>query len=452
MKLYPQELRAGTYQMLLPLMAIETHMPRFFPVTYGDCYLLCHDGMVTVLLREEGMKDVAQAFEREAGAGFSNEWQTRWHDIDQRLTESSRDISQAPIDSWSGEQLWECYQSHFEYHQSMWGASLFIDALDLGWDQDQIERRRVEYGFTQDEVQVLLAPCEQSFMTDLDREAVRVVDGEETEEDFRQHFWWVGTNYSEYAEVGRTWIEERAAQAHVEPFINLTSQQQAVLKAHGLMQNPFGVFQTLVIWRDDRKRLNYVGLYGLSRLVSEGLRRRGLDLGLRNQLFPDEVRGLFLGDLDVNHLERRVRETVLGSLVSNKIEILEGEAADRAYASLKAYLPSVTDALTCKGMVACRGYMQGKVRCIPSADSLAAKLFQKGEVLVTGMTRPEFLPLMKKAGAIVTDEGGISCHAAIVSRELNIPCIIGTKVATKMFKDGDLVEVDAEKGIVRKVH
>ena len=67
------------------------------------------------------------------------------------------------------------------------------------------------------------------------------------------------------------------------------------------------------------------------------------------------------------------------------------------------------------------------------------------------MTRPDFMPLMRKAKAVITDEGGITCHAAIVSRELGIPCIIGTKIATKVLKDGDMVEVDANKGIVRKI-
>jgi pyruvate,water dikinase len=58
---------------------------------------------------------------------------------------------------------------------------------------------------------------------------------------------------------------------------------------------------------------------------------------------------------------------------------------------------------------------------------------------------------MQKAGAIVTEQGGVTSHAAIVSRELGIPCLIGTKIATKVFKDGDMVEVDATKGIVRKI-
>lgn len=58
---------------------------------------------------------------------------------------------------------------------------------------------------------------------------------------------------------------------------------------------------------------------------------------------------------------------------------------------------------------------------------------------------------MKKAVAIVTDEGGITCHAAIVSRELGIPCVVGTKIATRVFKDGDLLEVRANHGLVRKL-
>ena len=102
-----------------------------------------------------------------------------------------------------------------------------------------------------------------------------------------------------------------------------------------------------------------------------------------------------------------------------------------------------------KGITASLGKTKGIVRVV--LDASKAKRFNKGDVLVASMTRPEYTPLIKKACAIVTDEGGITCHAAIVSRELKIPCVIGTKIATKVFKDGDLVEVDAEKGIVKKL-
>jgi pyruvate,water dikinase len=67
------------------------------------------------------------------------------------------------------------------------------------------------------------------------------------------------------------------------------------------------------------------------------------------------------------------------------------------------------------------------------------------------MTMPDFAPAMKKAAAIVTDEGGLTCHAAIISRELGKPCVVGTKFATRLLKDGDMIEVNANHGIVKKV-
>jgi phosphohistidine swiveling domain-containing protein len=101
------------------------------------------------------------------------------------------------------------------------------------------------------------------------------------------------------------------------------------------------------------------------------------------------------------------------------------------------------------GTVASGGKVSGEVKVI-FGESGFYKM-KSGDILVTGMTRPEMLPIMKKAAAIVTDEGGLTCHAAIVARELKIPCIVGTKISTKILKDGDKVEVDADNGVVRKI-
>lgn len=85
---------------------------------------------------------------------------------------------------------------------------------------------------------------------------------------------------------------------------------------------------------------------------------------------------------------------------------------------------------------------------------LEPKDFEKlepGDVLVAAETTPDFVPIMKRASAIITDRGGITSHAAIVSRELKKPCIIGTKIGTQVLKDGDMVEVDTDSGVVRKI-
>lgn len=100
-----------------------------------------------------------------------------------------------------------------------------------------------------------------------------------------------------------------------------------------------------------------------------------------------------------------------------------------------------------KGTVACRGGATGIVRIINIPDDMEKMNY--GNILVSTATTPSIVSAMKKASAIVTNEGGLTCHAAIVSRELGIPCIIGTKIATRVLKDGDLVEVDANTGVVK---
>jgi pyruvate,water dikinase len=115
----------------------------------------------------------------------------------------------------------------------------------------------------------------------------------------------------------------------------------------------------------------------------------------------------------------------------------------------KKYSPELNNIKELKGMAASLGKVTGIVKVINGFKD--AHKMEKGNILVSSMTRPELVPAMRKASAIITNEGGVTCHAAIISRELGIPCIIGTKFATRIFKDGDLVEVDADKGIVKLI-
>jgi pyruvate,water dikinase len=100
-----------------------------------------------------------------------------------------------------------------------------------------------------------------------------------------------------------------------------------------------------------------------------------------------------------------------------------------------------------RGMIANKGIVRGHAKIISGKNEFDK--FRDGDVIVTAMTSVDFLPLMKRAAAYVTNEGGITSHAAIVSRELDKPCILGTKNATRILKDGDLIEVDANQGVVR---
>jgi phosphohistidine swiveling domain-containing protein len=101
------------------------------------------------------------------------------------------------------------------------------------------------------------------------------------------------------------------------------------------------------------------------------------------------------------------------------------------------------------GNISFKGLVVGTVKIVNKPVDMAK--FNDGDIVVSINTSPNIMPVLRKCKAIITDEGGLMCHASIISRELKIPTIVGTKIATKWLKDGDLVEVDADNGIVRKM-
>jgi len=164
-------------------------------------------------------------------------------------------------------------------------------------------------------------------------------------------------------------------------------------------------------------------------------------------LSPKEILGLLSGELipDTHSLESRIKSYVLLS-ENGMVQLYAGEEGQQI---IKRELGEQRDDTVdqVQGTPAYRGKVQGVVRVLTKKEQISE--FRDDEILVTTMTSPEFVPAILKARAIVTNEGGVLCHAAIVAREFKIPCIIGTGNATKVLKDGDLVEVDAEKGIVK---
>ena len=130
----------------------------------------------------------------------------------------------------------------------------------------------------------------------------------------------------------------------------------------------------------------------------------------------------------------------------DRIDVKQGRVAERV---IEKELPAAqTDDNLIKGAVAYPGKVIGRVRIVKNPDDI--KEMKKGDILVARMTTPDLLPAVHKAAAIITDEGGLTCHAAIIAREFKIPCIIGTQFATEVLKNGYKVLVDAENGFVKK--
>ena len=202
-------------------------------------------------------------------------------------------------------------------------------------------------------------------------------------------------------------------------------------------------------WQDFRKKFIFMAISQIEEFVKETSRRFNTSKEELYQYRPPEL-GILIktGKKIKNALGRK--EGYLQYYYEDKGDIVNYDTKE-ANEIMKPFLePKVErDVKEFKGLPVSRGKAKGKVKIILSP--LNIKKMNQGDILVAPMTSPDFVIAMKKAAAIITDEGGMTSHAAIVARELGIPCIVGTKIATKVLKDNDLVEVDANKGVVKKL-
>jgi len=181
-------------------------------------------------------------------------------------------------------------------------------------------------------------------------------------------------------------------------------------------------------------------------LIDITLKRMAKSKNLTEELIKYATPREIINDkLNKNLLNKR-KEISVQMVKNNKYLVFQDKEA-REINNLIISLEEKINTKEVNGNSAYKGKVEGLVRVILYRKNLDK--IKNGEILVTPMTEAFYTPYLKKVKGIITNEGGITCHAAIISRELKIPCVIGTRNATKVLKTGNLVEVDAEKGIVK---
>jgi len=203
-----------------------------------------------------------------------------------------------------------------------------------------------------------------------------------------------------------------------------------------------------IIWlKAYRKDCLFHGMYVLDKILREVARRFHLSIKQVRFIADWEmISALRKGSFPVDILNERIKFSVYYQK-DDKGVIYAGEKAIKFLAKLNLEKEKIIKKDKLEGTSACPGKANGIVKIINLPEEMDK--MNQGDIMVAHTTFPSLVPAMKKAAAIVTDDGGITCHAAIVARELKTPCVVGTKIATKVLKDGDLVEVDANKGVVK---
>lgn len=210
--------------------------------------------------------------------------------------------------------------------------------------------------------------------------------------------------------------------------------------------------QTLMFWRNQRLDVMWRGDYLVKPLFNKMAAIMGLTYKELVYLRYEEINSWFIGNakLPVNSEIHKRMKSYAHYFKDGKITLFIDKRKYPKVEEDKKQKRQVKKPGVVKGNVVYKGKAMGKVRLIFKLKDIDK--INKGEILVTTMTRPEMIVGLEKAAAFVTDEGGILSHAAIVSREMKKPCVVGTGNATKIFKNGDLVEVDAEDGYVIKLN
>ena len=250
--------------------------------------------------------------------------------------------------------------------------------------------------------------------------------------------------------IGRGVNAKKLLQEKQEELKQQLTKREQLIKKLGIKRkwltifNAWGDFMVTKIYR---RFAQIYAIYRMQPVIKEIAKRLKItEMQIRFMLTCEVGQALLRGKINRKELKERTKFCVY-YVEKNFEKVYIGNQAKKLAKQIKEKdLSKITEI---KGQTGCIGKAKGTVKIIIRPRDMVK--MKKGDILVSIATDPDIVPAMKKAAAIVTEQGGVTSHAAIVSREMNIPCVIGTKIATKVLKDGDVVEVDANKGIVKKL-
>ena len=481
-KIYKQEGEMALFTIWPPAMAFKNPDINFFKSDYGEYYGYFKNGYMSAYFKEKYFKNLAQeVFEKYSDPAqykkLFNEYLLGVQEIKNLYFSHGRQ----DIISMNKHDVLGFLDQITEAYRKFWKTAIVIDSFDTGFDQLEIKKIADKHKMTPNEIGILTTPYEMTFNNERLLELFEIVEvirrkkisavelkkylkkfvaNSEVVKKYKKDFDYYKSSYAHIehmtddevaGDLYKYLVDDDLFLQEFEKLKKYSSDQgklrKSVLRKHKLKSNPLEFFARLTYWREHRKQINLMGIHLLFYVLDAVEVLTGIKALYLKNTSPDEISGILNGFISLEMLQKRSKEGFVLEVKNDEKRLIVGKEAASINDEMERRMKSHGDEKIITGFIASQGYARGIARVVLNKEDFSK--FQEGEILVTGMTRPEFVPLMKKAAGIVTNEGGITCHAAIVSRELGKPCIIGTQNATKLIKDGDLVEVRANHGTVR---
>jgi len=410
--------------------------------------------------------------------GFIRKLKVRWEktQVINYLTIYERILS-AELSALSKAELLKIFQNFSRVYDAMWREAIFLDSFDymseILFDEMVLQEN---INISDQEKVMLVVPVNLSWYGRQQQGLLKIIELIQKKKNdwqmdptvislFKKHaqkYHWMQNGYFVVKNLEVQYFMDEARELLANP--KLLAQERAKIKSVLLVnKKKQTVFKNLKCsrefitkinflvklseWRDDRKAYNQMGDAALRCFVEAFARRSAFTIDDWEQMWWWEIIEAFESPRKIKD-RLKVRKQGIYSLghPSRADSILPAKQGKEFLNFMKG-LVSHKRELT--GRVAFSGMVQGTVKVICSAAEFGK--FQNGDILVAPNTRPDYLPIMKIAGAMVSEEGGLTCHTAIVARELKIPAIVGVQGAIAALKDGDRVEVDATRGVVKKI-
>ncbi|MBU1854511.1 MAG: hypothetical protein KKF89_02225, partial [Nanoarchaeota archaeon] len=285
-------------------------------------------------------------------------------------------------------------------------------------------------------INILTTPKEKSFSGKQQEDLIRISrikNLEKRNKEIKKHtqkYRWIKNNYTGSYLLTIKEVEEELESLNKKKKRteeDIEKKKQTIIKKYNLPRKIVTLCKQLVYltnWQDERKEMILKGIEETDIILKEIAKRTGIKPENIGWASHKEIEADITKQQEPT-LEKRRKYSLIYTNKDFEIIIFTSKEARELYKLVKTKDEKYST--TINGMCASLGKVIARVQICKNLEDI--KNFKEGNVLVTGMTRPEFLPAMKKAAAIVTDEGGITCHATIISRELGIPCVIGTKNA-----------------------
>lgn len=353
-----------------------------------------------------------------------------------------------------------------------------IEAVDIHFENELKIRMQRDCPSCNDNelrksIETVTTPTQPSFVIQAEIDLLRAALGQGTIANLEKRYYWLDLAWEGGSLRDRKWfqnaVEEKKKNKDLhkelqqieEEFVKKNYEKKKILGKQKLSADTKKLIELIdhyCLLHDVRKECQMKFVCALYTMLACFEQKNNLPQASLQWLSPEETQNTLqvkqkktIQD-KISTLQETIQERKKAYLILSleDFAVVAGEEAIEQRKSLVRPQTSYQSLENISGMAASSGKVQGRVTVAHGSKEALAKIKQ-GDVLVMGMTTPECVPAMKKAAAIVTDEGGITSHAAVISREFHIPCIVGTKIATTILKDGMLVEVNANHGLIKIV-